>query len=324
MSVDALSDVLRSVRLKGAVFFDVDADSPWAAEAPPAADVGPGILPGVDHVIEYHVVTSGECYATLLGEQPTSVHLTAGDVVAFPQGDPHVMSSEPGLRAEPDFVAHRAPNAPESLPIPMRIGDGDGPHTKLVCGFLGCDARPFNPLLSALPRMLLIRSNGDEEWIQRFIAFAQLESAQKRVGGVSMLAKLGEIMFIDVVRKHFEGLSLGEANWLAGLKDRQVGRALGLLHQSPGADWTLERLAKETGMSRTSLADRFVHFVGRPPMHYLTLWRMQLAAELLSDGDASLAQIAATIGYDSEAAFSRAFKRTVGLAPAQWRDKRTA
>jgi len=321
MNNDTLSDVLRAVRLKGAVFFDVDADGPWAAEAPPACEVGPGILPGVDHVIEYHVVTKGECYATLLCERPETVRLGAGDVVAFPQGDPHVMSSAPGLRAEPNIEAHRPPNAPDSLPIPMRIGDGAGPNVKLVCGFLGCDARPFNPLLSALPRMIRIKSNGDEEWIQRFAGFARLESAQKRAGGASMLAKLGEIMFIDVVRKHLESVSLDDENWLSGLKDRQIGRALALLHENPGADWTLERLAKETGMSRTSLSDRFVRFVGRPPMQYLSLWRMQLASQMLSGGEVSMAQIAAKIGYESEAAFSRAFKRMVGMAPAQWRDR---
>ena len=320
MSFDALSEVLRAVRLKGAVFFDVDAGAPWAAEAPAACVVGPGIMPGVDHVIEYHVIAEGECYATLLVGSGDVVKLKAGDVVAFPQGDPHVMSSRPGMRAEPDLEAHCSPLA-SGLPIPIRVGEGDE-RARLVCGFLGCDARPFNPLINAMPRMIHVPSNGDEEWMKRFIDFAKMEAAQKRAGGATMLAKLGEIMFIDLVRRHLEGLSADDANWLAGLKDRQIGKALNLLHAAPGEDWTLERLAKATGMSRSTLAERFTHFVGRPPMQYLTLWRMQLASEMLLEGDASMAQIASKIGYESEAAFSRAFKRTVGLAPAQWRDER--
>lgn len=325
MSLDALSDVLRAVRLKGAVFFDVDAGAPWAAEAPAAREVGPGILLGVDHVIEYHVVTRGECYASMIDGASESVLLKAGDVVAFPQGDPHVMSSKPGLRAEPNLEAHRAPNAPESLPIPLTVGAGaDGPRTHLVCGFLGCDARPFNPLLSALPRMLRVPSRGDEEWMRQFLAFAKLESAEKRAGGVSMLAKLGEIMFIDLVRRHLESVSGDDANWLAGLKDRQIGKALNLLHAAPGEDWSIERLAKEAGLSRSTLSERFAHFVGRPPMQYLTLWRMQLASEMLIDGAHSMAAIAERIGYDSEAAFSRAFKRAVGMAPGEWREERAA
>lgn len=320
MDDDALSDVLRAVSLKGAVFFDVDAGAPWAAEAPAACIVGPSIMPGVDHVIEYHVVVEGECYATLLAGADEVIRLRAGDVVAFPQGDPHVMSSGPGMRADPDVELHRSPLA-EGLPIPVSIGEGDE-RTRLICGFLGCDARPFNPLINAMPRMMHIPSSGDEAWMRRFIEFAKMEASKKRAGGASMLAKLGEIMFIDLVRRHVEGLSEREANWLGGLKDRQIGKALTLLHAAPGEDWTIERLAKETGMSRTVLTERFSHYVGRPPMQYLTLWRMQLASEMLTVGDQSMAQIGARIGYESEAAFSRAFKRVVGMAPGEWRDQR--
>lgn len=320
MPYDALSDVLRAVRLKGAVFFDVDAGAPWAAEAPAACVVGPSIMPGVDHVIEYHVVAAGECYATLLDGSGDVMRLKAGDVVAFPQGDTHVMSSHQGMRAEPDIEAHCAPDA-GGLPIPMRIGDGDE-RTLLICGFLGCDARPFNPLISALPRMIRMPGGGDEAWMKRFLDYARMESAQKRAGGASMLAKLGEIMFIDLVRRHSESLDSDQANWLAGLKDRQIGLALSLLHEAPGENWTIERLARDCGMSRSTLSERFAHFVGRPPMQYLALWRMQLAAEMLLDGEDALARIAARVGYDSEAAFSRAFKRIVGLAPGEWRDAR--
>jgi AraC-like DNA-binding protein len=321
---DALSDVLQAVRLKGAVFFDVEARAPWAAEAPPAGLVGPGIMPGVDHVIEYHVVTSGECWARVLKDETPPVLLSAGDVVAFPQGDAHVMASDPDLRAAPpDLDEYRPPSAPETLPVQYDLNGGGEQRTHLVCGFLGCDARPFNPLLSALPPMIHVRAQDGGEWMDRFLAFATLEAAAKRAGGASMLAKLGEIMFIDLVRRYLDGLPETDASWLAGLKDRQVGRALALLHQSPAEDWTLERLAKESGMSRSSLAERFTHYVGRPPMQYLALWRMQLAAASLASGEASVARIAAEVGYDSEAAFSRAFKRAVGVSPSVWREQRT-
>jgi len=173
-----------------------------------------------------------------------------------------------------------------------------------------------------MPRMIHIPGNGEEAWMKRFLDFAKMETAQKRAGGASMLARLGEIMFIDLVRRHCESLDADQANWLAGLKDRQVGLALSLLHEAPGDDWTIERLARDCGMSRSTMAERFAHFVGRPPMQYLTLWRMQLAAEMLLAGEDTLARIAARVGYDSEAAFSRAFKRTVGMAPGEWRDAR--
>lgn len=321
MPYDALSDVLRAVRLKGAVFFDVDAGAPWAAEAPAACVVGPSIMPGVDHVIEYHVVAHGECYATLLAGRGDVVRLKAGDVVAFPQGDTHVVSSHPGMRAEPDIEAHCAPGATGGLPVPIRIGEGDD-RTHVICGFLGCDVRPFNPLISAMPRMIHLPGNGGEAWMKRFLDFAKLESEMKRAGGASMLARLGEIMFIDLVRRHIEGLDANQPSWLAGLKDRQIGLALSLLHEAPGDAWTIERLARDCGMSRSTLSERFAHFVGRPPMQYLTLWRMQLAAQMLLAGEELLAEIAARVGYESEAAFSRAFKRTVGAAPGEWRDAR--
>jgi AraC-like DNA-binding protein len=318
MSYDALSDVLRAVSLKGVVFFDVEASSPWVAEAPPAKVVGPGIMPGVDHVIEYHIVTSGSCWATLLEGDGRSVRLSAGDVVAFPQGDPHVLASEPHLRAVPDLSIHRPPEAPDALPLQFNL-DGGGERARVICGFLGCDARPFNPLLGALPRMLYMPNSEDKEWRSRFLDFARLENAEKRAGGASMLAKVGEIMFIDLIRHHLASQSENTANWLAGLRDRHVGRALGLLHEAPHEHWDLNRLARESGISRSSLAERFTHFVGMAPIRYLAQWRMQLAAEKLATGDASIARIAAEIGYESEAAFSRAFKRIVGVSPAAWR-----
>ncbi|MBI3506984.1 MAG: AraC family transcriptional regulator [Proteobacteria bacterium] len=321
MSFDPLSDVLRAVRVREALFIDVELSTPWVAEALPSKVVGPTILPGCDHVIEYHVVTGGECWASLYDEGFAPVHLSAGDVVAFPQGDPHILSSAPGMRASPDIDSCRPSAGPRALPAIVRLGGGGPERGHIVCGFLGFDVRPFNPLLNALPRMMHMRSK-DSGWIDRFAEFAKLEANEKRMGGASMLAKLSEIMFIDLVRHYLAGIPEDSANWLTGLKDRHVRQAVDLLHQSPAKDWTLEGLARDTGLSRSTLAERFMRHVGKPPMQYLTLWRMQLASGMLADGDASVARIGTSVGYDSEAAFSRAFKRAVGDSPTAWRERR--
>jgi AraC-like DNA-binding protein len=321
MAADALSDLLRTVRLTGATFFDVVAREPWAVESPPREMILPKVLPGADHLIAYHVVTAGRCFATPIGGEPVAVE--AGEVVVFTQGDPHLMSSSPGMRAGPG-----APNAIDvatasQLPFFINFrGDGGGaPSTKCVCGYLACDARPFNPLLSNLPPVIKAGDpQGNEAgWLGQFIRFAVLESSEKRAGGESVLAKLSELMFIEVVRRYLEKLPPEQAGWLAGLRDPFVGKALSLLHGAPARGWTIEELAKEVGLSRSVLAERFVDLVGIPPMHYLAKWRMQLAAELLSAGGAPVASIAAEIGYDSEAAFSRAFKKMMGVPPSAWR-----
>jgi AraC-like DNA-binding protein len=323
MSTDALSDVLRAVRLRGAVFFSVTATSPWVAEAPPARAVGPRILPGVDHVIEYHLVTSGRCYGGLIEEPP--VLLEAGDVIVFPQGDAHVMSSAPGMRGPLDMHMHGPPRG-QQLPIFIQK-DGGGPEgAHVVCGFLGCDARPFNPLLSALPRVLHVRprSPGDRI-VGQLIALALAESSAPRPGGECALARLSELLFIEVVRRRIEDLPAEATGWLGGLRDPAVGRALTELHDRPSHEWTLEELARHSGMSRSGFAERFTQFAGMPPMQYLTHWRMQLAAGMLADGRATNAEIADRIGYRSEAAFSRAFKKVVGVPPVTFRlGKRSA
>jgi AraC-like DNA-binding protein len=305
MSSDTLSDVLRAVRLQGAVYFFVEAADPWVAEAPPAKAVAAAVMPGSEHVIEYHVVTRGACWAGLVDGE--AARLEAGDVVVFPHGDSHVVSSTPGMRAEPDWEGHRRP-ADEQLPFPYQVGEGDN-QTQLVCGFLGCDARPFNPLLSTLPRMIHVRGGTDDSGLGQFMRLAIDESQRKRAGGECVLARLSELMFVQVVRRYLESLPEDHTGWLAGLRDRHVGRALSLLHGDPAHPWTLEALAQRIGLSRSALADRFTHFVGQPPMQYLTCWRMQVAAGLLAGGHASVAGVALAVGYDSEAAFSRAFKK---------------
>jgi AraC-like DNA-binding protein len=206
------------------------------------------------------------------------------------------------------------------LPTVIRQHGGSQRRAEVICGFLGCDARPFNPLLAALPRTIHVRPQpGDDGVIGQFVRLALAESAARRAGGESVLAHLSELLFIEVVRRHLAALPSEQRGWLSGLRDEQIGRALGKLHQRPARPWTLEELAGEVGMSRSALAERFAHFVGVPPMQYLAQWRMQLAATLLSASAIGLAEMAPRVGYGSEAALSRAFKRWVGVAPAQWR-----
>jgi AraC-like DNA-binding protein len=318
MSADALSEVLRAVRLTGAVFFAVDARAPWVAETPAGRDLGPHIMPGVEHVIQYHVLTAGTCWAGIVDEAP--IQLSAGDVIVFPHGDPHVLSSAPGMRARPNYDALEQGRT-SRLPIPLHEGPGGGPKVaEVICGFLGCDARPFNPLLDTLPRMLHVpRGATSGGLVEPFIKLALAESSAHNAGGECVLARLSELLFVEVVRRYVAGLPAENAGWLAGLRDDSVGRALGHLHRRPAHGWTLEELAREIGVSRSVLAERFAFFVGVPPMQYLAQWRMQLAATLLSTTSHGLAEIAERVGYGCEAALSRAYKRWVGVAPADWR-----
>lgn len=319
MAADALSDVLRTVRLTGATFFDVVAKAPWVAEQPPREMILPKILPGAEHLIAYHVITEGRCFANIVGEEPIAIE--AGEVVVFTKGDPHVMSSSPGMRADP--VASDALDAATGSQLPFFVNyGGDGPiSAKLVCGFLACDAQPFNPLLDTLPPVIKAgdKQGSDAGWLGQFIRLAMMESTDKRAGGESVLAKLSELMFIEVVRRHLETLPPEQTGWLAGLRDPFVGKALSLMHARPARNWTIEELAKDVGLSRSVLAERFADLVGMPPMYYLAKWRMQIAAGLLSGGSTNIATIAAEIGYGSEAAFSRAFKKLVGVPPSAWR-----
>jgi AraC-like DNA-binding protein len=320
MATDALSDVLRALRLAGAVYFDVAARAPWVAEQPTREMVLPKILPGAQHLISYHVVTEGRCFAGLIGAEPIAVE--AGEVVVFTKGDPHVMSSRPGMRAAPVTAAAFDEAAASPLPFSVSYGAGGGPPSvRLVCGFLAGHAQPFNLLLDNLPPVIKAGNpqDGDANWLGEFIRVAISESTNKRAGGEGVLAKLSELMFIEVVRRHLEAVPPAPTGWLAGLRDPAVGKALSLIHRSPARNWTIEELARDAGLSRSVLAERFADLVGLPPMHYLAKWRMQIASELLSGGTTNIATVAAEAGYGSEAAFSRAFKKMVGVPPSAWR-----
>jgi AraC-like DNA-binding protein len=322
VSRDVLSDVLRTVRLTGALFFLVDASAPWVVEVPSGTALAPVIMPRSQVVISYHVVRRGACWGALVGGAP--VRLEPGDVLVFPHGDAYVMSLDPAMSGGPDHVevmSFMRQMSRGELPFTVPEGGGGAERMHLVCGFLGCDVRPFNPLLTTLPRLLHVRrdagSPGDS--LDQLLEFTVAESREKRAGGECVRLRLSELMFVEVVRRHLDALPVEHTGWLAGLRDEAVGRALALLHERPAQAWTLEALARETGLSRSALADRFSHFVGQPPMQYLTRWRLQLAARLLADSTAKVASVALEVGYESEAAFSRAFKKAAGASPAAWR-----
>jgi AraC-like DNA-binding protein len=312
---DPLSDVLRSVRLTGAVFYVIDCFAPFVAEAPAASEVARRVMPGSQQVFEYHAVTQGVCWGGIVGEE--AVRLEAGDVILFVQGDPHVISSAPGMRATPRTGVH-GHQVDTSLPFLLTAGEEGPDRAQVVCGFLGCDARPFNPLLATLPRVLHAR-DGASGRLRQLMQLALAESRLRRIGGETVLSRVSELMFVEVVRCHLEALPPEQTGWLAGLRDAFTSRALGLLHGQAARPWTLDALAREVGLSRSALAERFTHFVGQPPMQYLARWRMHLAAGMLRNATSNIAEVASDTGYLSEAAFSRAFKKLVGVPPAAWR-----
>jgi AraC-like DNA-binding protein len=318
---DPLSDVLRTFRLDGALFFVVDATSPWCVDVPRAEAFRRSLFRGARHLISYHVVVEGAGFASVGGG--SRVEFGTGDVLVVPHGDAYRMESVPGAPPELDRGATLQffrDMAAGRLPFVVPEGGGGDPPARFICGFLGCDARPFNPLLAQLPRLLLVRGgDGGGDLLGPLIELTMAEMGRDGSGGADVRMRLSELLFVEAIRRHVGALPEGETGWLAGLRDPAVGRALAALHGRPHAPWTLEALAREAGVSRSVLAERFATLVGQPPMHYLTAWRMQRAARLLADSDATVGAVAFEVGYRSEAAFSRSFKRTVGLSPALWR-----
>jgi len=317
VTTDVLSNVLGAVRLTGAVYFDFELSSPWVAEAPPSRDISGIVMPGAQRVIEYHLIARGSCWGHAVGQPPMLLH--EGDLIVFPQGDAHVLSSAPGMRATPDMATFARPATP--LPMFFELGGGGPEHARIVCCFLGCDERPYNPLLSALPAVIHLAAaepSTTTGWLATLMGLAVQESRGGRSGAENVLARMSELIFVETIRSYLESLPPAATGWLAGLRDPLVGQALSVIHGRHREPWTVEALAREVGTSRSVLAERFTTMVGHPPMHYLALWRMQLASRLLSDGE-SVGAAGEAVGYDSEAAFSRAFKKLVGRSPGSWR-----
>ena len=318
--MDALSETLRVVRLVGAIFINARFTAPWCYQSPSADTAAPVLEPSAEHVVIFHLITEGECYVEL-GSDP-ALRLTAGDAVIFPQGHAHRMSSQPGL--PPAKSARRLDEVLARRPRQLAYG-GDGPTTRLVCVYLACDARLARMLLAGLPPIVRVNVRGSNAgiWLEASVRYALSEARSPRPGGAGVLAKLAEVLFIEVLRLYMNEQSVGRTGWLAGVGDRIVGGALNALHTRPAHAWTLDELAREANTSRSVLAERFQHLVGSSPMQYLTQWRMLLAANLLCRSSAPLARIAEDVGYQTDTAFSRAFRREFGAPPAAWRRSRT-
>ena len=315
--MDALSETLRVVRLVGAIFIHGRFSAPWCYQSPHADSAAPLLEPTAERVVIFHMITEGDCYVEIGGQPPT--HLTAGDAVIFPQGHAHRMSSEPGLApasgARLDDVLSRRPR--------LLAYGGGGATTRLVCGYLACDARLARMLLAGLPPLVRVNVRGSNAgvWLEASLRYALGEARSPRPGGVGVLAKLAEVLFIEVLRLYMneQRESEGRTGWLAGVSDRIVGAALRSMHTSPAQPWTLEELARAAGTSRSVLAERFQLLVGSSPMQHLAQWRMLLATSLLCRSNAPLARIAEEVGYQTDTAFSRAFRREFGSPPATWR-----
>ena len=314
--MDALSETLRVVRLVGAIFIQGRFTAPWCYQSPRADAAAPMLEPTAERIVIFHLITEGECFVEIGEEAP--VRLIAGDAVIFPQGDAHRMTSQPGL--PPAVGGARLDQVLARRPRQIAYGGG-GATTRLVCGYLACDARLARMLLAGLPRLVRVNVRGSNAgtWLEASVRYALTEARSPRPGGAGVLAKLSEVLFIEVLRLYMNEQGEGRTGWLAGVGDRIVGAALNALHRRPAHGWTLEELASEAATSRSVLAERFQHLVGSSPMQYLTQWRMLLAANLLSASNAPLARIAEDVGYQTDTAFSRAFRREYGTPPAAWR-----
>ncbi len=317
--MDVLSEVLRVVRLKGALFFNGEFSAPWCISSSRSTAIAPYLSPGAGHLIIYHFLTEGRAYARLAeGRRET---LTAGDIVIFPHGDAHVLGN--GSPEKPvDSLQTFAKNLTQELKL-ARFGGG-GEITRFVCGFMACDPRLSEVFLAGLPPILKVHvaKEPSGQWLEHSIRFSVDAVSGSVAGSGLVLAKLSEVLFVETLRRYINALPPDQSGWLAGARDPIIGQALALLHKEPAHPWTISNLARRVGLSRTRLAERFRHFLGESPMAYLAQWRLKLGAEILQSTEDSVAEVAAAVGYGSEAAFNRAFKREFDCPPAQFRRKR--
>jgi AraC-like DNA-binding protein len=313
--MDALSELLRAVKLSGAVFYKSSCSAPWHLEAPPSKAFLPYIRARATHVIEFHHITEGTAFVKV-GEETTP--LAPGDIVMMPHGDSHVMGA--GVGGKP-IDGDAALPAMWSGKLSLATFGGGGEVTGLVCGYLACDGELLKPVLAGLPRVLRVNLRQDPagDWLDNMLRHALAQAAANTPGSDVILAHLAEVLFTEVLRRYLITLPAGRSGWLAGAGDAAVGRALAALHRDPGYNWTIDLLAQEAGMSRSALTERFAKFLGQSPMAYLTDWRLEIGAEALRSTGRSVQRVAADVGYESEAAFNRAFKRKFGAPPARYR-----
>jgi AraC-like DNA-binding protein len=324
LNMDAVSDVLRFVRLSGALYLNGEFTAPWCVSGEPDAALCASFLPRAERVVSYHLITEGHCWAQLPGDASSALRVEAGELLVVPQGEAHLMGSALDLApvAAAPLLTSQLQGSPGEI---LRLAHGGGgERTHLLCGFLACDETLNNPVLSALPRIFKIDMRNDPRsaWLEASLEFAAAEAAQWRAGSATVLARLSELLFVEAVRRCIDALPDDRKGWLAGVRDRFVGRALASLHAQPAYGWTVDELARKVGLSRSALAQRFSDLLGQPPMQYLASWRLRMAAHELASGSKTLAAVAELVGYESEAAFNRAFKREYGMPPAGWRKSR--
>lgn len=314
--MDVLADILKVVKLDAALFFHGEFSAPWCFSARRSKEIAHHLSATAGHLIIYHFLTEGRAFARL-AEGPR-LELTAGDIVIFPHGDAHLLGN--GWPEKPvDSIRTFGKNMTEGLRV-ARYGGG-GEITRFVCGYLACQPRLSEMLLVGLPPILKVNvgNTPSGSWIENSIRFSVGQLNEPDAGSATVTTKLSEVLFVETLRGYINSLPPDQTGWLAGARDPIVGRALALLHKEPEEAWTIQHLAKRVGLSRTRLAERFRHFLGESPMAYLMQWRLKLAAEILQTSDHSVAQIAASVGYGSEASFNRAFKREFACPPAQFR-----
>jgi len=315
--MDAFSEILSGVKLNGAVFFTAEFSAPWGFSAPASDLMAATIAPGAARLVLYHLLIEG---AAVVGmPDGYTLKLKPGDVVTFPHGDAHHMSSGKGaIRPFPNYGITAKIRSRDLSPLQA---GGGGETSRFVCGYMTCDPYLSRPILNGLPPVFKvnIRTDPSGQWLESSILHLVEEAVSGRVGSEAMLAKLSEALFIDTLRRYVAGLPEEQMGWLTGSRDPVVGKSLGLLHSRIAHPWTIAGLADEVGISRSALVERFTRYLSEPPMTYLTRWRLQLAARLLERTSRGVAEIAGDIGYESEAAFNRAFKREFGRPPGRYR-----
>jgi AraC-like DNA-binding protein len=319
--MDALSEVLRVIRLDSAIYFNAEFCEPWCLASPEARTLAPILARQPAHVIIYHLLCEGRAWAQVEGG--ARVALAAGDLIAFPHGHGHMLGGGP--RVAPIDAGATLPGVLDRGLGLLHLGGG-GDASRFICGFLACDPELSRAFLAGLPPLLKIniREDPSGQWLENSLKFSVTQAANREAGAGAMLARLAEAVFAETLRRYVRHLPAGETGWFAGAREPAVGRALALLHQRPADPWTVADLAREAGLSRTVFSERFRHFLGESPVAYLTRWRLLLAARALTGTSRSVAQIASDVGYESEAALNRAFKRRYGLPPARYRREKEA
>jgi AraC-like DNA-binding protein len=316
MSFHVLQDALARLRLEGAVFLRAEYREPWAYESLTARETARILRPDSDRVILFHVVASGTCWVTVgNGEKHWA---NAGDVIVLPYGDQHLMG---GINEAEQVSISTILQMPPWQTMPVIRHGADGALTDVVCGYLHSQDPLFDPGLRAFPAVFVVRppAGPAADWVRANVAYALDHSGVDTGGPSIVMSRLPELLLIEVLRLHLASAPAADEGWLAALNDVVLRPALSLLHSRPEHHWTVAVLAREAAVSRSVLDARFREVLGRSPIRYLTEWRMHLAEDLLATTDLTVGTIARRVGYDAEAAFSRAFKRMHGRSPTLWR-----